>query len=182
MKKFTKVLAAAFMAAVMAFSVCACGADEKADEKANEQIPNPMTEVDEKGLVEATGIDMPAPEGATDVKYFVYNLSNGVVMGEMRFTFDGNSFSLRSQSTGAVEIADAEDISGLFYEFEEPVAASVGGRNANVFISKDGTVGYITWIDVVPSILYNLSCTEGIDAAKLELVAGNTFYSVQGDA
>lgn len=190
MNKRFKTILVMCLALAMCLAFAGCG-----DKENSTGMQNPMTEVDEQGLIDATGIDMPAPEGATDVEYFVIEGSD-MTIGEMRFTLDGKSAYLRSTPTDLTsffpENTDEEnppdidevglqgDISGLNYEWERMAGIEVCGRPGYCQLKDD--IGYVAWIDVAPGILYNLGMEKDADEDILVELAEKVFKPIQGDA
>ena len=87
-------------------SLCGCGA-----EKANTAtIANPWTDSDEKGVLEATGFDLVAPEGATDV---IYSYMEEDKMAQVTYNLDKASWVYRVKPANSLE-----DISGMNYEWK----------------------------------------------------------------
>ena len=166
----------------------------EADE-GEEEIVNPMTEVTQQELVERTGIDLPAPEGATDVTYFVVD-TDEYTIAQMDFTLDGQPYELRAAATGMTELDpaktgedemdligfdfDAGDISGLYYEWTTAGTDLVADRSGLYRIADKDDVGYIAWLDVAPGILYNLSMTSNASHEALLETAEKVFVPVQG--
>ena len=95
MKRFAIVLAVLMMAGCLAS--CSSSQGQKTG---GQQIPNPMEASSAQGIIDATGIALPAPEGATDVQYFVYKTEKPIA--EMRFTLDGKKAFLRAQMTNQI--------------------------------------------------------------------------------
>ena len=186
MKRFVIALTAIMMVFVLA----ACSSSQ-GQKTGGQQIANPMEESTQQGLVDATGIDLPAPEGATDVKYFLYKVENPIA--EMRFTLNGKKANLRAQATSLTDLsidttkaksdqatyADF-DISGMNYKWEAIGTQIVKDRPAICFVADK--VGFIAWVDAVPGILYNLSMDEGATSETLTQMAEAAFAPVQGDA
>lgn len=186
MKRFAIVLAVLVMAGCLA--ACSSSQSQKGD-AGKQQIPNPMEASTMQGLVDATGISLPAPEGATDVQYYVIKTENPIA--EMRFTLDGKKVNLRAQATSFTDLAiDMEkakseqaayadiDISGLNYKWETIGTQLVKDRSAICFVA--GKTGFIAWIDAAPGILYNLSMEDGATPETLVQMAEATFAPVQG--
>lgn len=140
-------------------------------------LPNPIHETDAEGLVRATGIPLPAPEGAEDVRYCWIELVNDAPIAQMDFTLDGARAFLCAQPTAGFE---PRDISGLYFDWSEAGAAEVSYCKAALY--TNGEAGYIAWVDVVPGILYNLGMTQGASADRLVELANAAFVPVQGDA
>lgn len=157
---------------------------------------NPMTEVTQQELVDQTGIDLPAPKGATDVAYFVVD-TDEFTIAQMDFTLDGQPYELRAASTGMTELNPVEtgedemdieginfdtgDISGLYYEWTTAGTDLVADRSGIFRIADKEDVGYIAWLDVVPGILYNLSMTSNVSHEALKETAEKVFVPMQGE-
>lgn len=140
-------------------------------------LPNPVHETDEAGLLEATGLTLPTPEGAENVRRSYIEITGEAPIAQLDFSLHGKTAALRAQANGAVKPAD---ISGLFYDWTENGPAQVSYCDAE--LHTNGTAGYIAWADAAPGILYNLSMTEGADAATLTALANAAFFPLQGDA
>ena len=140
-------------------------------------IPNPIHEVDQQGLLDATGISLVAPEGAENVRYSYIELTNDHPIAQMNFTLDGAEAYLRVQPTA--ELAPI-DISGLYYDWTEQQEVPVGYCTGTAY--TNGEAGYVSWLDVVPGLAYNLGMTKGASIEKLTELAGLVFVPVQGDA
>ena len=143
-------------------------------------MPNPMTEVDADGLLNAPGIEMPLPEGATDVKYFVIETGEGFKVGEAQFTLNGMPCSYRCKTTDVTSIDAAEDISGMYMgEDAVKTAVQVSGRDG--YAVTDANMGYVEFLDIVPGIVYALDVTSPVSADELVYMAEQIFVCVQGD-
>jgi len=140
-------------------------------------LPNPVHETDEAGLLEATGLTLPTPEGAENVHRSYIDMAGEAPIAQLAFTIGDKAATLRAQANGAVRPAD---ISGLYYDWTESGTAQVGYCDAE--LHTNGAAGYIAWADAAPGILYNLSMTEGADAETLTDLANAAFFPLQGDA
>lgn len=176
---------------MMIFAMTACSS--KKEESTG--MPNPMTEVSYQELLEKTGVDMPAPEGATDVKYFTIKIDDDTMLAQMDFTLEGKKATLRAQSTGLTTfdntvkdlvsgkvdvkaVTDSEfNISGLNYEWKDFAEKKVQYDTAVSFLNGD--VGFIVWVDVVPGFVYNLSMSEGASHQVLADLANKVFVPIQ---
>ena len=195
-----KLLILALSCAVaFVLGLCACGSsDEPApEEEASTQAISVMEESSQQGVLDATGIDLPAPAGAKEVEYYLYKLD--VPLGEVRFVLEGKPMFIRAQATDLVDIPisaeaiitaleegedvyNAGDISGLYYTWTTGTEATVAGRPAEAFTTdEEGGVGLIMWVDVAPGILYNLGIKEGATQDLLVQTAEAAFVPVQGD-
>ena len=135
-------------------------------------LPNPVIEyASAQEQIQAVGLALEAPEGATDVQYLSI-----LDMAETLFTLDGVKYCYRAQPTAELE---SYDMSGLYYTFDEPVSGAVLRRDAKAFIGQG--VGFVQWLDIVPGVNYNLSAETEITADKLFEVAELVFVPTQGD-
>ena len=155
---------------------------------------NPVKEVTEQEMIEETGIDLPAPEGAEDVRYTVIETKDKIA--QMTFTLDGHAFTLRACSTGITKLfaaddkdtdeEDASDISGLYYEWDNGSHALLNeGQDHEMdvftFVNSQEGAGYAVWVDAAPGILYNLCMTEDADSDLLTEYAQKVFVPMQGE-
>ncbi len=202
-----KKLLAILCAAALVLAVSACGAQPNGPggdvPPDNGSVDGPggvedaLRNVTEQELVEATGIDLPAPAGATDVVYNVLLASTDNPIAEMECNLDGKAICLRAQATdmlppeqpgidASLEELDAfmnpddYNISGLYYDWEAMGTADIDGRSGMYCICKEAS--FIAWLDVVPGVLYNLSLKENSDAGTLTTLAETVFVPLQGDA
>ncbi len=196
-KKFYTTIAAVTLAAMMTVSFTACGAKgSKGSEPAataSTSIANPVKEMSESDMTQETGIDLPAPEGATDVVYSVIDTGDAKI-AQMDCTYDGQEICLRACHTDLTGLEqtnpnadprnfdlDEADISGLCYKWNQTASRYVQNRAAIAHVSNDGP-GYIAWVDVVPGILYNLSVTDDANLDALTNTAETLFVPMQGEA
>ena len=89
---------------------------------------------------------------------------------QIKFSWNGKSAYLRAQVTSALE---AEDISGLNYQWTSTGEVQVGDWEATTYLKEE--VGYIAWLDAVSGIVYNLCITEGANADTLCELANAMF-------
>lgn len=141
-------------------------------------IANPVKEMSRQELIENTGIDLGSPEGADNLVYSMIELSDETPLAQLRFTLDGYELCLRAQAISADAAAD--DISGLYYQWEYTKNVFVSLRYAVVNVSGD--VGYVKWVDAAPGIQYSLSMTQGAEAELLIELAEKVFYPTQENA
>ena len=144
----TTIICAVALAAV-AFAMLGCkkGDDHMAD---GPGMVNPMILVKSADEVQqATGIRLPLPEGAAGVKYIVYNIADGDRMAEARFSWsDYSDCALRAQKTAA-----DSDISGLYYEKSETIAAP-SDPDATLTVYEGNLAGTVTWYDAKAGVQY----------------------------
>lgn len=137
---------------------------------------NPVMQVDEAQQLELTGVTLNAPEGAEDVSRSVI-LEDEHPTAVVSFTYEGRTYDYRCKSTGELE---AEDITGLYFDWTEEQKGEVQGREATIRTCDEA--GSILWLDVVPGFTYSLSCGGSVDADTLSSVANLVFEELQGDA
>lgn len=162
---------------VIALSVAllsGCGAKQEKPAEPAETVglPNPVKtyeSIDEQ--IQAVGLGLEAPEGASDVRYMSIN-----GMAETVFTLDGVEYFYRAQPTGELE---SYDMSGLYYSFKEPAVGVVLNREAKAFVCDEA--GFVQWLDIVPGINYNLGTVSKISVDKLVEIANLVFLPTQGD-
>lgn len=155
-----------FFVMILCIALCACGKNTQAK---TTQVVNPLREVTVEELETQTGIALVAPEGAAEVRYFVLAYGD-VKIAQVKFSWNGQAAYVRAQETSALE---AEDISGLNYQWTSTGETQVGDCKATTYV-KDG-VGYIAWLDGESGIVYNLCMTEGANADTLCELANAIF-------
>ncbi len=198
MKKFLVLV----LSAMMVFAMCACGAKE--EEQPDAGLPNPVTECTQAELLEATGFDLVAPEGAENVAYSYISAEGEETIAQMIFTVDGKEYCYRAQPTAITSLtrsvagdenASADSLtealqnavgigaalSGLNYEWEGMATVDVSYCEG-VTATNEGKAGFITWLDVAPGILYSLGMNDGCTQDLLINMADAVFVPVQGDA
>lgn len=148
-----------------------------AETEAPTALPNLVHETGAEGLTRATGLSLPAPEEAENLRYSWVELSDEPPIAELRFTLDGDELLLRAQAHAEPE---PDDISGLVEDWALVQSCEVAGRRAVVYTGS--TAGHIDWIDAAPGILYSLGMKQGASAEKLISLAERVFTPLQGDA
>ena len=191
MKK--KIALALAVIAVCAAFMTGCGSAKKEDTSAadntentententteNTQIANPWTESDEDGVAEATGFDLTAPDGATDV---VYSYMEDGKMAQMTYVLDNAEWTYRAQQAD-----ELTDISGLSIKWTEETEGTVTDREAAYYAGTDSdkNVQLVNWYDIVPGVTYSLSATGKmeISTADMQKYAEGIFVPTQGNA
>ena len=140
-------------------------------------MSNPMTETDEKGMQEKTGITLKAPEGAEKIQYFVIDTGDEKPIAELRFTIGGKDYTYRAQLNGATK---AEDNSGMAYTWKETKPVKVSYCEGTFETCDEATVIY--WADVVPGINYSLSTNSAASEQDMTKMAETIFVPAQGDS
>ena len=179
-------------------SACKASTPEKPNAK-EATLANPMVESTLAGVLEATGIDLPAPDGASNITHFYYKESADVLqpVAEVRFTLDGHEAYLRAQKTDMTafplsgeeivaaamagkNLDNGADISGLHYQWECFSTQDVGSCEALCF--RGGKVGYIAWIDASTGVLYNLCMKDGATDDVLLDLSNAAFTAIRNHA
>lgn len=140
-------------------------------------LGNPWVETKSDGLITELGLDMDLPEGAEDAVYRV-NKTEG--LGEIKFKLNGMDFTARIKATPAFE-----DISGLYYTWEQEEPCKISWCEGKILRAKDGenTVDACLWCDIVPGISYSLSTiAPDLDGFDITAIAEEIFRPMQGDA
>ena len=175
-RKFTVLM---LIAALCLTALCGCGkkaeqSTEKVPEAPSAGMPNPIEIFDSyDAQLQRCGLKLLAPEGAEDI---VIKTIAGKT-AETDFTLNGVEYYYRAEPTA--ELA-TYDMSGLYYTWTKTEQAKVGYCDAAVY-TGDGC-GYVSWLDIVPGINYNLCSDKSGDAAKLVETANLVFVPTQGDA
>ena len=174
MKKMTKTLMAIALAVILCLGVTACGS--QSEEQGEEtQTPNPMTEVSKDQMVKDTTVDIDAPEGATDVKYFTIKQEDGSLMAHVAFRYNDKDFFYRANA-GAIEIMDQ---TGLYADWTETKQVDVSYNKATLELADDCAGMY--WYDAVPAINYSLGCEAASTEKEMVTLANQLFVPAQGE-
>ncbi len=154
----------------------------EAGQEQNTQIGNPWIDTDREGLLEATGFEMDAPKGASDLHYsYMEN------MGQLKFTLDGNKWCYRIQPAEKLE-----DISGAYYEWDVEDPGTVAGKEA-VFLAwsdADENTEYIddvagaqvvNWFDPEAGLTYSLYVAgDELNGMDLQVYAEQLYKPAKG--
>lgn len=183
---------------ILLMGMTACGSTKTEDPGSTTQVTNDSVyDVSEQEMTEKTGIDLPAPENAVDVKYNIICASDEHPIAEMEFTLDGVAAFERAQFTSLTNIAvenpdasaqeimsaisDAEwNISGLHYSWDNAASTMVSYCDGWIYSCKEA--GLICWLDAAPGILYNIGVAEKTDYDTLQKLADTAFVPMQGEA
>lgn len=160
----------------------AAGGTTVAEEAENTQLANPWTDSDRQGVLEATGFDMAAPEGASDVSYS-YMAEDG--LAQMTYILDGNDWTYRILSA-----AELTDISGLSVEWSYQGDATVAGLEGKDYaygdINTDNSDHYqmIQWYDAAAGVTYSLSVysLHDLGGMDIQVFAESIYQPLQGEA
>lgn len=202
LKKLTVLL----LGIILAFGLCACG-DSDDDDAAEESagISNPVHECDAQGVLDATGIPLVAPEGATDVEYaYIDGVKDQDPIAQVEFELDDEDYCFRARSTAVTDIFastddqdgalaqdlaaalkdqanEAVNLTGMFEEWECTASTLINDRDA-ITAWNEGEAGFTAWIDVAPGVMFSLSMDDDATQPLLEDTAAKCFIELQGDA
>ena len=197
-----KKLLVIMLSAMMVFAMCACGAKE---EKPDSGLTNPVTECTQEELLEVTGLELAAPPEADNVVYSYITVEGQEPIAQVTFTVIEDEYCYRAQPTAVTSIMSGIDEKGEVITAESIQDALESGINIGATLSgmnyewkacatvdvqycegicafNEGKAGFISWLDVVPGILYSLSMDDGCAQDNLMNLAEAIFVPVQGDA
>ena len=158
-------------------TLCGCGAKS---EEVSTSLANPWTDADEEGVLAATGFDLVAPEGATDVHYSFMDEDK---LAQMTYSMDNISWVYRVKAAN-----ELEDISGMNYEWVVTEEGTVSGREAIYMAYSDASedteyldsvqyVQVVNWYDVVPGVTYSLSASgNAVNGMDIQVLAEQIFF------
>ena len=180
-KKLALMLTLTVLSAAL---LAGCGSkteqDSSTDGEQTQEIANPWTETDEQGVLDATGFDMVAPDGATDVSYS-YMADGG--MAQMAYELDGASWLYRMQLTDGLT-----NISGMEYGWTTEVEGGILGMAANFYAyttedESQNDVQLAVWYDALTGVSYSLSASgEDLSGMDIQAYAESIYTSLQGEA
>lgn len=199
MRKIFSEIITLILCAALLFSLTACGekpasAGEPASAEAGEpaaepavQIANPVHECTAQELVETTGMSFTEPAGAESLTYAYIDPAAGEFpLSQMRFMLNGLDCVVRARPDG-IPGEELPDISGLYYDWTEESEVMV--RYNTALLRLNGCeVGYVTWYDYVPGVLYSVSMTcpdnsnAAVTAEGLVALATEACPPLQGEA
>lgn len=191
MKNIKSVLAVVLSVAVL-FAFCACNNTVE-----NASVENPVTECSHDEMVEVTGVDICAPDGAKGATYSYIEADDGKI-AQVVFEFAGNNFCYRASYTSEVKlIPEDASLEGIKTDIEEctNVAAKLAGMHHEwgqmateevqyaeaIMALNEGKAGFVGWLDVVPGVVYSLSVDDGATADLLLNTADKVFVPLQGE-
>ena len=146
-------------------------------------MANPWIESDEQGVLEATGFDMKAPEGATDVAYS-YIPDNK--LAQMQYVLDDINWTYRMEPSD-----ELMDISGMYYGWTEDDGdkGTVSGREAVYYgylapeDSDEESAQLVNWYDAVTGVTYSLSAVaKDLNGMDIQAYAEKLYVPLQGEA
>ncbi len=188
MKK--KIVLGLMLTTICAAAIVGCGASnsnntskaaskESETEEKNAGVSNPWVDTDKDGLAEATGIELSAPDGATNVLYSYMKEDN---LAQVSYELDSAKWVYRAQSAD-----ELTDISGLNYKGMTEEKGTVSNRDAIYYShaaeDDEDSVQMVNWYDVVTGITYSLSATgKDLDGMDIQAYAEAVYVSLQDDA
>ena len=137
-------------------------------------VANPWTDTTREGMMEGIGLTLGVPEGATDVEW---RMMTDRQMGEVDFTWDGMAYTARVMPAEAFE-----DISGLYYEWDQEDACAVGrcegvARRAH---AEGETVDVCLWYDALTGLMYSVSAAApDLDGFDIRAAAEQVYVPMQ---
>ncbi|MBQ0058361.1 MAG: hypothetical protein KBS83_00125 [Lachnospiraceae bacterium] len=160
--------------------LAACGTKQTTTESTSSEttteasMANPMQEVDAEEMCGRVGVDLNAPEGATDIHCYIIDTGDAKI-AEMTFKLDGKEYTYRATPNEM----DITELSGYYFEAPTESYAEVAGREGQILTQDESSVLY--WEDKVPGICYSLSSTSCKDPSVLLTIAEQTFVPMQGE-
>ena len=144
-------------------------------------MPNPWEDMTAQELQEATGLTFGVPEGAENVIYRCLRSEN---LAEMQFTLGNDAYCARIQPA-ALEQGELMDISGMYFDWENEEAITIGHCYGTIGQAQDGSAAWMElclWYDLAPGLMYSLSVyTADPDGMDLTAVAGQVYIPAQGN-
>ncbi len=174
MKKFAVMI----FILIWTLMFCLAGCKPKAAPEPTREagLANPWVETDWEGLIRKTGLDLNVPEGAENT---AFRVNESEKMGEMSFTLNGLKMNARVKAA-----SEFEDISGMHYTWDHVDDTARRWHQEKLMRGKDGenTVDVFLWFDVVPGVMYSLSCSApDLDGFDITAVAEMVYKPMQGN-
>ncbi len=121
---------------------------------AESDMANPWTQTTAQGLMDALGLQLGLPDGATNV---TWQMLEEAQMGQVNFSWMGEDYTARTALTD-----EFEDISGLYCDWEVRQDCSVGRCEAVCCRAHEGenTVDLCLWYDELTGVMYSVSVTD----------------------
>ena len=114
-------------------------------------MANPWTQTTAQGLMDALGLQLGLPDGATNV---TWQMLEDAQMGQVQFTWQGEDYTARVAPTD-----EFEDISGMNCEWEAGEECDVGRCKGVVRRAHDeaNTIDVCLWYDDLTGLMYSVS-------------------------
>lgn len=189
------------LAVVLTF--CACGA-KKAEyprEDTSVGMANPVHECTAGELLQATGIGLAAPQGAEHITYSYIDASPAI--SQVSFTLGGNKYCYRAQPTAYTSIEANLDVetsgkelndalsdctnigaalTGIYSDWKNICLYDLENGCESIIAFNEGKEGFISWLDVVPGVLYSVSVRGNVSEDLLLNAADICFIPLQGNS
>ena len=137
-------------------------------------LVNPWKPTTAQGLMDALGLQLGLPDGATNVTWQMMETEQ---TGQVTFTWQGEDYTAR------VAPADAfENISGLYYEWESQEDCAVGRCNGvcRRAHSEGKTIDLCLWYDDLTGLMYSVSVIgDDLDGFDITAAAGILYIPMQ---
>ena len=145
-------------------------------------MANPWLDLTAEELQRASGLSFNVPEGAENV---VYRWLEDENLAEMQFTLGGDEYCARVKPS-ALENGEMENISGMYFAWENAEDITVGGCPGTIGQAQTGSEDWVElcqWYDAAPGLVYALSVyTTDPDGLDLTAVAEMVYAPMQADA
>ena len=188
MKKQACIIVAAALTAALGAGVltgCSCSVNVNSDSSDDAKddttevttgMANPMVESNRAGVLDETGIELDAPEGATDTTYYYIDVDEGEDIAEIDFTLNGNKVCYRAAEAEGTTLTD---ISGLYESWTNETDVAINGRTGT--LRQCSGIGNVIWIDVAPGLVYSYTVEADLSEDELIAQADACFVPAQGD-
>ena len=127
-------------------------------------MANPWSPTTAQGLMDALGLQLGLPDGATNV---TWQMMENPQMGQVQFNWQGEDYTARVAPTD-----EFEDISGMYYDWEVEDECEVGRCKGVIRRAHDGgnTVDVCLWYDDLTGLMYSVSVV-GADLDGFDITA-----------
>ena len=119
-------------------------------------LPNPVRSSSSEEIAARFGVEMKAPDGAEELSWVV--IERDMPLAQLGFSLGGIAYNYRVAKAEAYE-----DISGMYYEWQE-VSAEEGGGSIRLI---SGEAGVYDRFDAEEGLVYSLSMGHGASPEKL---------------
>lgn len=119
-------------------------------------LPNPVKASSAEEIAARFGVEMKAPDGAEELSWTV--IEGDMPLAQLGFSLGGIAYNYRVAKAEAYE-----DISGMYYEWQE-VSAEEGGGSIRLI---SGEAGVYDRFDAEEGLVYSLSMGHGASPEKL---------------
>jgi len=137
-------------------------------------LADPWTPTTAQGLMDALGLQLGLPDGATNV---TWRMLEEAQMGEVAFTWQGMDYIARTALTD-----EFEDISGMDFAWEATRDCEVGRCGGVCCRAHDGgnTVELCLWYDELTGVMYAVSAAdEDLDGFDITAAAQILYIPLQ---